>query len=602
MANQINTRIQLKYDSLSNWTTHDPVLLSGEIAIATLASDIYKGTDTSGSVSQHPVLFKVGNGTAKFSQLPWVSALAADVHDWAKSSTVVLSGTEIQFKTGDKVNHRIDLSSFATDLEVENLLKGYYTKTEIDGLFGNVVNTVTTVAEGTGISVTDAGENGNHAYTVALNVEGAKTALGLKSAAYTDSTDYATAAQGAKADSAVQAVSISTGSAAGKVKLTVDGKDTEAAVNGLGALAFKDSLAKADVGLGNVDNTADSAKPVSVAQQAAIDAALAAAKKYADDNDANDNTEYHVEYDSVNKKIKLVAGADASKMEIPTDDFIKDGMIQSVAISDDGKNLVITWNTDAGKEATEIALSELVDVMTGVDGATIKVEVSADDKISAEVKTGTLKDGHIASDAQIAKGKLATAVQTSLGLADTALQTVKIFGQDLSKGSNEITVEQGKSALGLGSAAYVTVDSLNATAKGYADAITADSIGAISSVDSADQYVQVTDATLSDDGNSIGYHIGLDVDKVKTIKVSNAGAADTAAEATHASSADEATHAGSADAATKATQDGAGNVITTTYATKGEVGALTTDNIGAGTQTWIFNCGSASTVLDQPTA
>ena len=34
MANTtLNTRIQLKYDTYANWTTNNPVLLSGEIAV-----------------------------------------------------------------------------------------------------------------------------------------------------------------------------------------------------------------------------------------------------------------------------------------------------------------------------------------------------------------------------------------------------------------------------------------------------------------------------------------------------------------------------------------------------------------------------------------
>jgi hypothetical protein len=37
------------------------------------------------------------------------------------------------------------------------------------------------------------------------------------------------------------------------------------------------ALAKGDVGLGNVDNTADAAKPVSTAQQTALDGKLATA-------------------------------------------------------------------------------------------------------------------------------------------------------------------------------------------------------------------------------------------------------------------------------------------------------------------------------------
>jgi hypothetical protein len=32
----LNTRVQLKYDSLANWTQNNPTLLEGEIAIAYL--------------------------------------------------------------------------------------------------------------------------------------------------------------------------------------------------------------------------------------------------------------------------------------------------------------------------------------------------------------------------------------------------------------------------------------------------------------------------------------------------------------------------------------------------------------------------------------
>ena len=68
-----------------------------------------------------------------------------------------------------------------------------------------------------------------------LTVAAAKTALGLKSAAYTDAADYATAAQGALADSALQKADITTGSANGNI--SVDG--TDVAVKGLGTAAYK---------------------------------------------------------------------------------------------------------------------------------------------------------------------------------------------------------------------------------------------------------------------------------------------------------------------------------------------------------------------------
>lgn len=83
-------------------------------------------------------------------------------------------------------------------------------------------------------------------------------------------TDLASSVQTSleKADSALQShQSITTGSVNG----TIAANGTNVAVKGLKALAYKDSLTKADVGLGNVDNTSDEAKPISTATQAALD-------------------------------------------------------------------------------------------------------------------------------------------------------------------------------------------------------------------------------------------------------------------------------------------------------------------------------------------
>lgn len=90
----LNTRIQLKYDSYANWTSTTLgdgkgaklVLKAGEIGICYLPTD-YKDGQVVGS--QPPqILFKVGNGTSMFSELPWASAKAADVYDWAKQASL----------------------------------------------------------------------------------------------------------------------------------------------------------------------------------------------------------------------------------------------------------------------------------------------------------------------------------------------------------------------------------------------------------------------------------------------------------------------------------------------------------------------------------
>lgn len=117
----LNTRVQLKYDSYENWSKaeNQKDLLPGEIAIAYLGPT---HSATSPDNGTHPVLFKVGPG--KFNELPWASALAADVYDWAKCEHVELDGEVIKFYNGtDKANpkHSIDLSKFALDSEIGNL-------------------------------------------------------------------------------------------------------------------------------------------------------------------------------------------------------------------------------------------------------------------------------------------------------------------------------------------------------------------------------------------------------------------------------------------------------------------------------------------------
>ena len=83
----LNTRIQLKYDTLAHWqseATADKgallVLKKGELGIV----EIPTSSPTAEQVTPPAILFKVGDGTTKFKDLPWTSALAADVYAWAK--------------------------------------------------------------------------------------------------------------------------------------------------------------------------------------------------------------------------------------------------------------------------------------------------------------------------------------------------------------------------------------------------------------------------------------------------------------------------------------------------------------------------------------
>ena len=80
MADKTFTSLRLKnkYDTYTNWTTNDPVLLAGEIALVDVSDVIDNEVEHVPSI-----LMKVGNGTKKFSELDWVYAKASNVHDWA---------------------------------------------------------------------------------------------------------------------------------------------------------------------------------------------------------------------------------------------------------------------------------------------------------------------------------------------------------------------------------------------------------------------------------------------------------------------------------------------------------------------------------------
>jgi len=382
----LQTRIQLRYDEYTNWYNNNPVLKRGEIAIATIPEN--HTNPSTGEITQIPaVVMKVGTGAetgSNYRDLPFVSAKAADVLAACKS--------EASLRTF--VNGVIADAGIATS-EAMEALAGRVTKLEGDeNTAGSVAKAIKDAINA--LNLTDTYATKDHDHEI-FDVNGLQDALDGKQA----SGDYATKSE-------AQGYANAKDNAIAEAKKA--GDDAAAALN-----TYKGEMVTALAGKQDViaENTYDAYG--SAAQ------ALEDAKKYADDNDAD--TQYGIEYDSVNKKIKLVS--DTSKTEIDATDFIKDGMIESVALSDDGLNLVITWNTDADKgenNMTTIPLTGLVDVYTGVDGTTVTVSVSSDDKISAEVKTGSIKDGHIASDAAIAKGKLAADVQTSLGLADSAIQ------------------------------------------------------------------------------------------------------------------------------------------------------------------------------------
>ncbi len=192
----INTRIKNKQDTFANWTSENPVLLEGELAIVVIPAD-------SGEVAQEPsILFKVGDGTSTFNALQFVSALGADVYAWAKSANKpIYLASEISgladYVAGEiqDTNTKYKLEADANDGSKFHL----YAK-EVGGAF--VKQDTITIAQVDVDTLVTGTANG----TVSFN--GTDVAVkGLGSAAYTNSTAYdsagtATAKANAALDSA----------------------------------------------------------------------------------------------------------------------------------------------------------------------------------------------------------------------------------------------------------------------------------------------------------------------------------------------------------------------------------------------------------------
>lgn len=146
--NTINTRIKLKYDTLANWTSKDPVLLKGELAVVAIPTDA-TAMQVEGTTPPQ-ILFKVGDGTSKFSQLQYASSKAADVYAWAKAASKP-SYTSAEIKNSDGSTVQAVVTSTASHINnksnphaVTAAQVGAYTKDEVDSKFGALVDNDTT--------------------------------------------------------------------------------------------------------------------------------------------------------------------------------------------------------------------------------------------------------------------------------------------------------------------------------------------------------------------------------------------------------------------------------------------------------------------------
>lgn len=189
----ISTRIKLRYDSYENWQASTLPLLRGEIAICEVPGE----TSADGVVSPPSIMFKVGTSdeTKTFKDLPWTYARSSDNYAWSKAPTKpTYTANEIQdlstfinnaIKDTD-TQYKIDISGRTVTLYSKN-------KDEADTAY-KAASSVTIPAS----TLVEGETNG----TVKFNDAEVKV-HGLGSAAYTESSAYATAAQGTLAENAM---------------------------------------------------------------------------------------------------------------------------------------------------------------------------------------------------------------------------------------------------------------------------------------------------------------------------------------------------------------------------------------------------------------
>lgn len=179
----INTRIQLRYDTLTNWQSEATagkgallVLNKGEMALCYVPAITTDTTQTAPTV-----LFKVGDGTKTFKELPWGGAVAADVYAWAKTpEKPVYQASEIS-GLADYISGAIQDTDTQYKIEIEGRTIKLFSKDKGGNWGTEPVSTVdvpaSTLVEGT--------TNG----TVKFN--GTDVAVhGLKGAAYVETTAF----------------------------------------------------------------------------------------------------------------------------------------------------------------------------------------------------------------------------------------------------------------------------------------------------------------------------------------------------------------------------------------------------------------------------
>lgn len=250
-------------------------------------------------------------------------------------------------------------------------------------------------------------------------------------------------------------------------------------------------------------------------------------------------------------RLKGIDGADLGKID--TADFVKDGMLQNAEYSTDTHKITLTFNTDAGKEAIELDLNDLVNVYKAGNG----LALATDGTFSINTDITATKESVDAVAGRV------TTLEGKVGSAAAGEVAATGLFKDVADNKSAIAAEaQTARAAEKANADAIATLNGNATVVGSVDKKIKDALeaGAVTlEVKDNDAYLGVTSATT--EGKGTVYTLASKETKINE-------AIQTAADAVKVSvkSAEGAYITGSVDAA--------GRVITLSEKTQTVAGAI----------------------------
>ena len=612
----IKTIIRQRIDTYENWSNTTAgegkganfVLDKGEIGICTIDTVT---TDAKGNILHVPTcLMKVGDGSSKFSELPWLSAPAADVHDWAKAATAPdefdtkytwtigedgtvtvnetlytngVAGTPTQVATfnymteaevkaiTDPINNKIgDLTGLDEAVTADTIVEAINkTLAAVEaGGAGSVVTVEKAETPTEGSEVTYVVKQGNKAVDVKIEIPKYDDTEYVTPGALTEAIkDFATDGELAE----VSGVATGAATAAGELKTRLDNNT--------------DGFAKA----ADVATKAELEGVKATAEAAVTDAKLATAlEPYAKTQDVADTYETKANVKKVADDLSQYKTDNDAAVALKADKSVVDAMYTNGQI-------------DTAVQGAKDYAKGLVDAIPAQTDYTVTITENTDDNAVAKTYVFTQ------NGAEIGAIKLAKElVVTSGSVKEVTVADAPYAGAKVGDKYIELVIANQDTPIYVPAKDLVDIYTAKDGAAEVQVAISnTNEISATlvnGGITEAKLHADVTaklNKTWEEVGVAQGLVNALAEGQVKTNKeaieniTKEGGAIDAAIaeEVTRANGAYD--EKGAAAAAQSAAEAKAAELDT---ATNKRIDELTTDDIAAGTETWIFDCGNSGVV------